>query len=98
MSLQKYTVQEAQNAGLGQAGYKIITTNTGTIDPSVTYIAVTILSGGATNITVALEGDKGDPKFPDVSATAIDAGVTIFGRWDKVTLGGTTPVAICYKG
>jgi len=98
MSLQKYTVQEAQNAGLGQAGYKVITTNTGTIDSSVTYIAVTILSGGAADITVALEGDKGDPKFPDVGATAIDAGVTIFGRWDKVTLGGTSPVAICYKG
>lgn len=95
-SLHKYTVVEAQNAGLGQAGYKVITTNTGTIDSSVTYIAVTILSG--TSVTVALEGAGGDASFPDLAASLVDTGVTIFGRWEKVTLGGTNPIAICYKG
>ena len=94
-SLHKYTVVEAQNAGLGQAGYKVITTNTGTIDSSVTYIAVTILSG---TVTLALEGVNGDASFPDLTATAIDSGVTVFGRWEKITVAGTNPVAICYLG
>ena len=93
--LHRLTVQEAQNATLGQAGYKLITTNTGTAVAGVEYVAVTVLSG--TNATVATTSFD-TTIYPDISASIVANGTTIYGRWNKITLGGTNPIAICYRG
>ena len=94
MSLQKLTVQEAQNAALGQAGYKVITTNTGTVAAGVEYIAVTIVNGA--DATITTESNDTDI-YPDITAMEVPSGATVFGRWSKITLGGTAK-AICYRG
>lgn len=96
MSLQKYTVQEAQNAGLGQAGYKIIdqagTATTG--DTGTEYIAITIIE---TDVAAIATTSNDTAKFPNLSGI-IPIGTTIFGRWSSVTISGSNAVAICYIG
>lgn len=100
MSLHKFTVQEAQNAALGQAGYKIIdqaettyAANTGTAAEGVEYIAVTALEADAVIATTSFDTAKN----PNLSQP-VPAGTTIFGRWNKVTITGTDATAICYRG
>jgi len=97
MSLHKFTVQEAQNAALGQAGYKLIdqagTANTGTAAEGVEYIAVTALEADAVIATTSFDTAKN----PNLSQP-VPAGTTIFGRWNKVTITGTDATAICYRG
>jgi len=99
MSLHKFTVQEAQNAALGQAGYKIIdqagTANTGTAAAGVEYVAVTILEQAAATITTT---SNDTDKYPNLSTQPVPAGTTIFGRWSQVTIAGSDASAICYRG
>ena len=56
--IHKYTVQEAENASLGQAGYKYCetsgTTNTGTAAEGTEYVAITSLNDGNINAIVKL--------------------------------------------
>lgn len=94
--LQKFTVQEAQNAKLGQAGYVHIdqagTDNTGTAASGTEYVAVTVLEAG-TIATTSFDATT----FPNLAAP-VPAGTTIYGRWSKVTISGSNATAICYKG
>ena len=96
MSLQKYTVQEAQNAGLGQAGYKVLQTgeNTGAVTAGVEYVAISILEGAASTIATTSNDTASFPNLSD----QIPEGSTIFGRWNNIALTGTSAVAICYRG
>ena len=98
MSLQKFTVQEAQNAALGQAGYVLLSdSNTGTAAAGVEYVAVTILAeSDALVSTTSVDTDK----YPNLSTVPVPVGTTIFGRWSQVTVASAsgTAKAICYRG
>ena len=103
--LHKLTVQESQNAQLGQAGYKYIdqagTGNTGTASDGVEYVAVTVLedvrSSDASTANIATESNN-QSLWPDTTFVGIAAGTTIYGRWNKITITGTNATAICYRG
>tara|TARA_R100001594_G_scaffold25544_2_gene49947 strand:+ start:303 stop:614 length:312 start_codon:yes stop_codon:yes gene_type:complete len=97
--LQQYTVQEAQNAGLGQAGYQYLTVgNTGTAVAGRYYVAITVLVSDNDNTAqIAVESDD-QTLFPDTTFTTLPSGTTLYGRWNKVTLTGSGSTAILYKG
>jgi len=97
--LNKLSVQEAQNASLGQAGYKVIDQavgdgNTGAVAAGVEYVAVTVIEGSSASIaTTSVDTNA----FPNL-ANPVPLGTTVFGRWSSVTITGTDCVAICYRG
>tara|TARA_B100001250_G_scaffold281339_1_gene243614 strand:+ start:10649 stop:10948 length:300 start_codon:yes stop_codon:yes gene_type:complete len=96
--IHKLTVQEAQNAKLGQAGYKHITTggtaNTGTAAAGVEYVAV-LSHNDATKITT--ESNDTD-LYPDLTTVLLPAGCWLYGRWKKVTITETNGAASVYRG
>ena len=103
--LHQFSIQEAQNAKLGQAGYKYIdkagTDTTGAAVAGVEYIAVTVLednrSSDASTATIETESnDQG--LWPDTTFAEVSSGTTIYGRWNKVTIGGGHCTAIVYRG
>ena len=104
--LHALTVQEAENAKLGQGGYKFIdaagTTNTGSAAAGVEYIAVTILEGQDSAVgkgTAIIATESFDTAlFPDTTFNLLATGTTIYGRWKKITITGTACTAICYRG
>ena len=99
--LHALTVQEAENAKLGQGGYKYIdqagTANTGTAAAGVEYVAVTILESASIAAAIATESNN-QSLWPDTTFAGITAGTTIYGRWNKVTVSGSNATAICYRG
>ena len=103
--LHQFSVQEAQNAKLGQAGYKYIdangTTNTGTAAAGVEYIAVTVLednrSSDASTANIATVSND-TSLWPDTTFAEVSSGTTLYGRWNKVTISGGHCTAIVYRG
>jgi hypothetical protein len=90
--LHKFSVQEAQNAKLGQAGYKFLTSgNTGTAVAGVEYVAIVALSASQID-TTSFDSDT----YPDLENVPLPVGTTIYGRWNKVTLDSGD--IICYRG
>ena len=89
-SLSKLTVQEAQNAALGQAGSIYIDDTAQHTGP---YVAVTALEDSVvdisdcTNIADTME---------DAADFTIPKGVTIFGRFEVMSLASGKVIA--YKG
>tara|TARA_R110002051_G_scaffold171565_1_gene242038 strand:- start:274 stop:555 length:282 start_codon:yes stop_codon:yes gene_type:complete len=89
-SLTKFTVQEAQNAALGQAGSIFIDDQLQHTGP---YIAITALEDSivdesdCTNIADTME---------DAADFTIPKGVTVFGRFEVMSLGSGKVIA--YKG
>ena len=73
--LHKYTVQEAENAKLGQAGYVY---GSASADGS-TYVAITAVAAAQVDTT---SDDTG--LFPNLSNVPIPAGATIYGRWTSI--------------
>ena len=110
-SLHKYTVVEAQNVGLGQAGSIFLnTSNTDTVTCATgNFVAITFLTDTVFNSTSGLVSAD-DTLFPNSQsgATAIDPdgdavdsatfpkGVTIYGRWTQIIL--VSGSAIAYVG
>ena len=97
--LHKYTVVEAQNASLGQAGCEYLTGNSNTAN-SGTYVAITVINDtGFTTLTpenssyIGTSGGAGD-----TVGQSFPAGVTIFGRWNAIKLDSTTGRVVCYRG
>ena len=95
----KYTVQEAVNNQLGQAGYDIVTNATVNAD---TYIAITILVGTeaiadntASGTVTATSVDTSI--WDSLSSLEVPEGCTIYGRWSAVTI-GSGDTAIVYRG
>ena len=90
IGLQKLTVQEAQNASLGQAGFILIDDTAKHTGP---YVAITALEDSGvdesdcTNISVTME---------DAADFTIPKGVTIFGRFEVFSL--SSGKVIAYKG
>jgi hypothetical protein len=77
-SLQKYTVQEAQNASLGQVGVVLIDD---TVEHTGPFVAITALSDAAVDVSEC------DMSFiTDVADFTIPKGVTIFGRFASIEL------------
>jgi len=77
-SLQKYTVQEAQNAQLGQAGVVLIDD---VLEHTGPFVAITALSDAAVDISQC------DMSYiTDIADFTIPKGVTIFGRFESIEL------------
>ena len=88
-SLQVFTVQEAQNASLGQAGCILIDDTAAHTGP---FVAITALSDAAVDVSQC------DMSFlEDAADFTIPKGVTIFGRWTSVNI-GTPGMLIAYIG
>ena len=90
-SLQVFTVQEAQNAALGQAGSIFIDDtgqHTGDFVAVTAITAATVDVSDCTNITKSMTDADTDFVIP--------AGVTIYGRFSVFSLGDGT--AIAYYG
>ena len=94
--LHKYTVQEARNVQLGQAGYKAVATgaHTGTAVDGVEYVAITSLHDDTAVTTTSFDSTL----YPTITGLVVPKGITIYGRWSKVTIAGTSGYAIVYKG
>jgi hypothetical protein len=87
-SLQKYTVQEAQNASLGQAGVILIDDTNEHTGP---FVAITALVDSDVDIS---ECDMS--YIEDVADFTIPKGVTIFGRFASIELDATGKVLAYY--
>ena len=95
----KYSVGEAANLQLGQAGYDIVTNATVN---SHEYVAITILVGTeviadnsaiGTITATSVDTDMWD----SLSSLEVPEGTTIYGRWSSVTI-GANDTAIVYRG
>jgi hypothetical protein len=109
--IHKYTVQESQNAGLGQAGSIFVAGTSAITCKNGVFVAITMLedtvfasaAGGlVAEVTQLYPSDTGTST--DISASngaAIDGetfpkGVTIYGRWTGFTL--ASGLVIAYRG
>jgi len=96
--IHKLTVQEAQNAKLGQAGYKVLavggTANTGTAAAGVEYVAIYSHNDATTVTTESNDTDL----YPDLADVALPKGCWLYGRWKKVTIEETNGKAVVYRG
>ena len=82
-TLRKYTVSEAQNAALGQAGVVLIDdVTTGTTNAHFgPFVAITALEDAA------VDASECDMSFiTDVADFTIPKGTTIFGRFESIAL------------
>ena len=87
-TLMKYTVAEAQNAALGQAGVILIDDTDAHTGP---FVAITALSDAAVDISEC------DMSFiEDVEDFTIPKGVTIFGQFTSIELDSGSVLA--YRG
>jgi hypothetical protein len=96
-SLQKYTVVEAQNASLGQAGAKFISdalVHTGS------FIAITMIEDTVFNALTPADTSYGygvgSYNGNTMASETIPQGLTIFGRWTAIDL--TSGACIAYVG
>ena len=97
--LQKYTVQEAQNAALGQAGAIVETSTTAVTGKSIVAIqfiedsVFTVLTPSDTTngygVGTSYNGDT-------LGSITLPAGMTIYGHWTAFTLGSGKIIA--YQG
>ena len=84
-TLMKYTVAEAQNAALGQAGSILIDD---TVEHTGPYVAITALSDAAVDVSEC------DMSFiTDVADFTIPKGATIFGRFASIELDSGSVIA-----
>ena len=87
-SLQKYTVVEAQNAALGQAGVIMIDDTDAHTGP---FVAITAITDAVVDISEC------DMSFiEDVADFTIPKGVTIYGQFTSIELDSGTVFA--YRG
>ena len=93
-SLQKYTVQESQNAGLGQAGCVRIP-NTDTDARTGPFVAITALTDAVIDLSECDMSFCEGMGTSDANVT-IPKGVTIYGRYESIELDSGD--VICYKG
>ena len=96
-SLNKFTVVEAQNAALGQAGAKFINdlaVHTGS------FVAIQCLEETVFNVLTPEDTTNGygvgSYNGNSMASETIPAGVTIYGRWTTIDL--TSGLVIAYIG
>jgi len=96
-SLHKFTVAEAQNAGMGQAGAKFISDNA---EHTGSFIAIQCLED--TVFATLTPSDTtngygvGSYNGNTMASETIPAGIVIYGRWTTVDL--TSGLVIAYIG
>ena len=110
--LHKYTVQESQNAGLGQAGCMFVDTATAVVAPTGSaFVAITMLDDTKFDTSGGLIAEDSST-WANTEATAnpsdatggiqIDTdnefpkGVTIYGRWKEIDL--ASGIIMAYLG
>ena len=87
-SLHKYTVAEAQNAALGQAGVIMIDDTDAHTGP---FVAITAITDAAVDV------DQCDMSYiEDIADFTIPKGVTIYGQFASIELDSGTVLA--YRG
>jgi hypothetical protein len=96
-SLHKYTVLEAQNASLGQAGAKFISD---TSAHTGSFIAITMIEDTVFNALTPADTTYGygvgSYNGNTMASETIPQGLTIFGRWTAIDL--TSGACIAYVG
>lgn len=84
---------DANLAAFGQFGGEVLlegeTSATGKV-----VVAILSLANGTTHTT----NDTTVSEGLDLAGQGIPAGVTVYGRWTKLTISGTNAVAIVYYG
>ena len=108
MAIHKYSVVEASNIQLGQAGSAFHTTTNQYTPPSgLKIIMITMLTDTefseltASDTTQNFGTTAVSPGTGGVALTSshtIPAGITIFGRWDSCTLNATADKIVIYFG
>ncbi len=104
--LHKYTVIESGNAGLGQAGSAFSDTTDNLTPTSGVFVAITMIEDTTFSVLQSAEGagstyigntassaGSGDGNEAIDTSNTFPAGVTIYGRWDSITLNGGSIVA-----
>ena len=102
--LHSFTVQESQNAGLGQAGSAFIADNEALTPNNGVFVAITIIEDATFTALVSADGagvkfigstvsDAATNSDAITSGTTFSAGTTIFGRWNSLTLATGSVVA-----
>ena len=109
--LHKYTVQEAQNAGLGQLGSILVTGTAAATATLGVFVAITFLEDTVFNSDAAGLVAESTQMWPDSTGTGTDIstlngdntdsetfpkGITIYGRWPSFQL--ATGKVIAYRG
>ena len=96
-TLMKYTVAEAQNAALGQAGAKFINA---TAVHSGSFVAIQCLEDTVFNALTPEDTTNGygvgTYNGNSMATETVPAGVTIYGRWTTIDL--TSGLVIAYIG
>ena len=99
-SLQNLTVQEAQNAALGQAGAKFISDNATHTLSTGNFVAIQCLEDTVFTALTPSDTSKGygvgSYNGNTMASETIPAGVTIYGSWTTVDL--TSGLVIAYIG
>ena len=107
--LQGYTVQESQNASMGQVGSVYLDTDGTTFTPT-NGVVVAITMTGATGTDFDVLTAEDSARYISVGGTGYESGgdtlansdtfpegMTIFGRWTSVSV-NTNGSCICYIG
>ena len=85
--IRKFTVQEAQNAALGQAGAKFISDNA---VHSGSFVAIQCLEETVFNVLTPADTTNGygvgSYNGNTMASETIPAGATIYGRWTSIDL------------
>lgn len=92
LGLQKLTVTEAQNAGMGQAGSVFIDDQ---LLHTGDFVAITAIEDSVVDVSDCTNIDKTMEDAP-ASDFTIPAGLTIYGRFEVFSLGSGKVIA--YKG
>ena len=105
-SLHKYTVQESGNAGLGQAGSAFSDTTDNLTATVGVFVAITMIEDTTFTVLQSAEGagvryigntastsGSGDGNEAIDTSNTFPAGITIYGRWDSITLNGGSIIA-----
>jgi|TARA_E500000305_G_C3857008_1_gene158825 hypothetical protein len=99
-SLQALTVQEAQNASMGQAGAKFISDTSVHTPSSGNFVAIQCIEDTVFNALTPLDTTNGygvgSYNGNTMASETIPAGVTIYGRWTTIDL--TSGAVIAYIG
>ena len=107
-TLQEFSVQEAQNQQLGQAGYKYIKTASGLAASTGEdhWIAYTVLgTAGKTQVTISGTASHSPDGANEYTAALVPMGTTVYGSFKNIAItrtggagGSGTAALIAYKG
>ena len=93
MAIHKYTVQESQNLGLGQAGSTFLDTDA--TSATGTYVAITMVKDTIFD-TLTDSSRDGDAVALGAGGDTFPKGLTIFGSFTAISI--ESGMCICYKG